>query len=179
MKKWYVLRDLTRSNAKLPAYKRLGAMASPELVVYTPMKERVTMVEGKARKEEVPCIHDLLFVYAEREDLDPVVAAIGTLQYRFVRGGGAGRAMTVREEEMNRFMSAIGRAAAYRLYAPDEVPASLFGKRIRMVGGVLDGLEGRLMSRRGSKVKRLIIELEGLVAAGIEVEGQYIQEIRP
>ena len=54
----------------------------------------------------------------------------------------------------------------------------MYGKWIRIVGGGLDGFEGRLKSTRGSKVKRLIVELPGLLAVGVEVDAQYIQFVK-
>ena len=47
-----------------------------------------------------------------------------------------------------------------------------------IVGGRLDGYEGRLKTTRGSRVKRLIVELPGLLAAGVEVDAQYIRLLK-
>ena len=53
----------------------------------------------------------------------------------------------------------------------------MYGRRIRIVGGNLDGYEGCLLTMRGSKVNRLLIELKGLLAVGVEVIPEYIQFI--
>ena len=45
------------------------------------------------------------------------------------------------------------------------------------MGGMLDGFEGYLLTVRGSKVKRLLVELPTLLAASVEVESEYIQLI--
>ena len=50
------------------------------------------------------------------------------------------------------------------------------GKQIRIIGGRLNGFEGRLMSKKGSKFKRLLIDLrECNLAAAIQVESEFIQ----
>ena len=50
---------------------------------------------------------------------------------------------------------------------------------IAIIGGRLNGLEGRLMSKRGSKHKRLLIDLEECnLSAAIQVEAEYIQLIK-
>lgn len=48
-------------------------------------------------------------------------------------------------------------------------------RKIRIVGGPLDGYEGSLVSVRGTAAKRLLVELPMLLAAAVEVEPEYIQ----
>lgn len=67
---WYAMRDFTRPNAKLPAYKLL---AQEGLEVFTPMKEQLKIKNGKRIRENVPVLHDLLFVHGLRDDIDPIV----------------------------------------------------------------------------------------------------------
>ena len=47
-----------------------------------------------------------------------------------------------------------------------------------IIGGTLDGYEGRLMTTRGSKVKRLLVELKGFLAVGVDVNPEYIRIVR-
>ena len=54
---WFVMRDLKRRNAKLPAYKLLDGMVKK---VFTPMVWRLVTRHGKRGKEEVPFMQDLL-----------------------------------------------------------------------------------------------------------------------
>ncbi|EEC95409.1 hypothetical protein PRABACTJOHN_03209 [Parabacteroides johnsonii DSM 18315] len=51
-------------------------------------------------------------------------------------------------------------------------------RKIRIIGGQLDGYTGTLVTIRGSKTKRLLVELPTLLAASIEVEAEYIQLIK-
>ena len=81
---WFVLRDLKRPNAKLPAYKFLR---NERFEVFVPMKTRVITRQGKKEIEEIPVIQDLLFVHADRESLDPLISKTETLQYRFICPG--------------------------------------------------------------------------------------------
>ena len=52
---WYVMRDLKRPNAKLPAYKQLS---DEHLEVFTPMQWRLKLKNGKRIREEVPFMQD-------------------------------------------------------------------------------------------------------------------------
>lgn len=174
--RWYALRDLSRPNAKNPAYLALAAYPEMEGRVFTPMVQRVCRDFGKRVVRLVPYVHDLLFAHQSRDVLDPIVERMELLQYRFVRGGRQYEALTVREEEMEQFIRATKEATSVEYYATKEVSPLLYGKKIRIVGGRLDGLQGRLMSKRGSKTKRIILDLEECsLSAAVEVEAEYIQ----
>lgn len=169
--RWFVMRDLKRANAKLPAYRQLSEMG---FEVFTPMRWIVKTKQGRNEKVHVPAIQDLLFVHTSRALLDPAVESLATLQYRFVRGGGANNPMTVRASDMERFITAVNTDADPRYYMPDELTPSMYGKEIRIVGGPLDGYSGRLLSVKGMRKRRLIVELPGMLKAAVEVSPDLI-----
>ena len=168
---WFVMRDLTRPNAKLPAYKLLDGL---NIRTFTPMVWKLMLNHGKRERRQMPFIHDLLFVYSSRSALDSVVETTPMLQYRYLRGGYK-MPMTVRAADMQRFIHAVGLSSSPQYYRPDEVTPSMRNRRIRIIGGNLDGYEGSLITTRGSKVKRLLVEIPMLLAATVEVETEFIQ----
>lgn len=168
---WFVMRDLTRPNAKQPVYKLLDGM---NIRTFTPMVWKLMLNHGKRERRRMPFIHDLLFVYASRAELDSVVETTPMLQYRYLRGGYK-MPMTVRAADMQRFIHAVGLSSSPQYYRPDEVTPSMRNRRIRIIGGNLDGYEGSLITTRGSKVKRLLVEIPMLLAATVEVETEFIQ----
>lgn len=171
---WFVMRDLKRRNAKHPAYKELQDLG---VEVFVPMKWQVTTRKGVKVREEVPLLQDLLFVHDSREHLDPIVEHIHTLQYRWLRNTFRAP-MTVADGEMDRFMMAVSCSDSPQYYLPEEITPQMYGRKIRIVGGQLDGYEGCLLATRGGyKVKRLLVELKGFLAIGIEVSPDFIQFI--
>lgn len=168
---WFVMRDLTRPNAKLPAYKLLDGL---NIRTFTPMVWKLMLNHGKRERRQLPFIHDLLFVYASRAELDSVVETTPMLQYRYLRGGYK-MPMTVRAADMQRFIHAVRFSSSPQYYRPDEVTPAMRNRRIRIIGGNLDGYEGSLITTRGSKVKRLLVEIPMLLAATVEVETEFIQ----
>lgn len=171
-KQWFVMRDLKRPNAKLPAYKQLEAL---EIIFFTPMRWRLTVRQGKRVREEVPYMSDLLFVHDTQADLDPIVEKIPTLQYRYQRGKGYRKPMVVPNADMERFIRAVNSTETPQYYLPGELTPVMYGRRIRIVGGGLDGYEGRLLTTRGSRTKRILIELPTWLTAAIEVNPEFIQ----
>lgn len=147
---WFVLRDLTRPNAKHPAYRLLEEKG---IEVFTPMRWQLVERKGKRIREEVPLLHDLLFAHTTRTCMDSIVEEISTLQYRYLRGGYR-KPMTVGHAEMNRFIRAVHSDDSPRYFLVEELTPAMYGRMIRIEGGPLDGYEGRLLSIRGSRVWR-------------------------
>lgn len=170
---WFVMRDLKRSNAKLPAYKLLQGK---NFEVFVPLKWQLTNRNGIKKRVEVPVISDLLFVHSSKEKLDPIVARTETLQYRFLRNCNCSP-MTVPDADMERFIATVNAADSPKYYLPGEITSNMYGRKICIVGGPLDGYEGYLITTRGSKVKRLLIELQDLFAVGVEVNLEYMKLI--
>ena len=170
---WYALRDLKRSNALLPAFMQLRLMG---VEVFTPTRWRMVVRGGKRERREVAVMHDLLFAYDTREALDPIIAKISTLQYRYKKGGKYCEAIVVSDDDMARFIDAVRASDEPRFYTPEELSILKCGQRIRIVGGQMNGCEGTLLSVRGSKFKRLLVELPNLLAVSVEIkDNEYIQ----
>lgn len=170
-KHWYVMRDLKRTNAKQPAYRLLREKA---IEVFVPMTWRVMTRRGVRIREKVPFIQDLLFVHEAQAVLDAVVEMTPTLQYRWLRGTWR-KPMTVADADMERFICAVNATDSPMYYLPEEVTPAMCGRRIRIIGGPLNGCEGSLVTIRGSKVRRLLVELKGFLAVGVDVSPEYIQ----
>lgn len=168
---WFVMRDLKRSNARMPAYRFLS---DRYFEVFTPMKCQLSIRDGRRIKEMVPVIRDLLFVHSSRQELDPVVASTPTLQYRYERGSYC-KPMTVPEPEMERFIHAVNATEQPKYFLPGELTPEMCGRTVHIIGGALNGYEGKLLSMRGSRKKRLIVELPNFLSAGIEVEPEFIE----
>lgn len=113
---WFVMRDLKRNNAKLPAYKMLSEM---KIEIFTPMKWKIVTKEKKRIPQKVPFMQDLLFVHVTRKVLDPIVERTSTLQYRYLRDGFR-TPMTVRDTDMERFIHAVEAADNPQFYAPKD-----------------------------------------------------------
>ena len=171
---WFVMRDLKRPNAKLSAYQMLDDMG---LEVFTPKIWKLTVLHGKRIRQEVPFMQDLLFVHESRKTLDPIVEKTVTLQYRYLRDGKR-TPMTVREADMERFKKAVEATDNHYFYTPKEVKPDMIGKKVRIVGGPLDGYEGNLQKMQGSREKRLFIELPNLLTAAVEVQPEFIQIVK-
>ena len=98
--RWFVMRDLSRSNAKVPAWEMLR---DKHIRHFTPLVWRMMSVGGKRKPRQVPYIQDLVFAYGTRGELDPLVERVRTFQYRYLRHTWR-EPMTVPDLEMERFI---------------------------------------------------------------------------
>ena len=172
--RWFVLRDLKRSNAKLPAYKMLAEMG---IEVFTPMVWKLVILHGKRTRIKVPFMQNLLFAHDSRKVLDPIIANTLTLQYRFLRDGNRSP-MTVRDVDMKHFIQAVESSDNPLYYTPNEVSPDMIGRKVRIIGGPLNGYEGFLQKMQGSRIKRLFVELPSHLTAAVEVEPEFIQFVK-
>lgn len=169
------MRDLKRRNSNSLAIHDLG---NAGLEVFTPMTQMIMTIGGQRQRRDVPVIQDLLFVHEAKDAIDPYVEMYPTLQYRYLFGKTKDEPMTVRNDEMEKFIFAVGNTDAPKFYRPGELTESMYGRKVRIMGGMLDHYEGRLLSVKGMRKRRLIVELPGLITAAVEVEPDYIQIIK-
>ncbi len=170
---WFVLRDLSRPNANIPGYKLLE---KEEIKFFTPMHFVIKKKNGKNTRIKEPVLRSLVFAYSRKELLDTLTRKYQTLQFRYMYGHSINDPMIVPKDEMDRFIHAIESSYSEPIYySMEDITADKYGKEVRIIGGNLDGYTGRLLRMRGSKVKRLLVELKGLFVAGVEVDAEYIQ----
>lgn len=171
-KQWFVMRDLRRRNCNTLT---IHELAKAGVEVFTPMTQMVMTIGGRRQRREVPVIQDLLFVHESKDALDPLVEVCPSLQYRYMLGKTKSEPMTVRESDMERFIFAVSNTETPIFYKPGELTNAMYGKSVRIVGGLLNDYSGRLLSVKGMRKRRLIVELPGFISAAVEVQPEFIQ----
>lgn len=166
---WFVMRDFSQTATEF-AYKRYE---NAGFKVFTPL---VWQLVGRTNKERTlaPFIRDLFFVYGSQAALDDIVSRDPVVTYRFVKGYYH-KPMVVPEADMNRFIHAVEQSKSVEYYRVNEITPEMFGKKVRIIGGKLNGYEGILIeSRGGKKGKHLLITLSGFFSVGVEVSPRFI-----
>ncbi len=170
---WYVLRDLTRPNAKMPGYKLLER---EKISYFTPMHYVLRKRAGKNIHIKEPVVRSLVFACSCKDILDTLTRKYPTLQFRYMYGHRVDDPMVVPKKDMERFIHAVESSYGEPVYySMDEITPDKYGREVCIIGGRLDGYTGHLLRMRGSKSKRLIVELPGFFAAGVVVDAEYIR----
>lgn len=133
---------------------------------------------GRAcRRELRPAVPSLIFVRASRSRIREVKQRHGIVQYLTRPESGRNVPITVPDRQMSSFRLAIQNSLDnYIYFRPGELDLSA-GRRVRIIGGALNGCEGTFMKVKGVRNRRLVIMLEGLGAVAAEVNPDYIEMI--
>lgn len=161
---WFAMRATYRRE--LIAQRQLEAASIESFV---PMRYELRVEQGRHRRRLVPAIHNLIFVHAEPSVLQRVKAGMPYLQYmmRRVAEQPLGEKMIIPDAEMEAFMAVAGTLDTGLTYLSlQEVPLEK-GQRVRVHGGVFDGREGHLVKLPGSRSRRVVVAVEGLVAVAL------------
>ena len=95
-----------------------------------------------------------------------------------VRKSAGGDPLVVPDRQMNDFIKVSSQYEAGTTYLrPDEVNLEE-GTRVRILGGPMDGVEGIFVKIQGKRNRRVVVYLEGVSAAAVEVSPDLIEVIK-
>lgn len=113
----------------------------------------------------VPVVHNLLFVHARPSDVQRVKSQVTYLQY--ITDTRSGQKIIVPDGQMQRFIAVSGTYDDHLLYfQPDELNLSK-GTKVRITGGEFEGQEGVFLKVKGARDRRVVIEIQGVIAVAM------------
>ena len=126
------------------------------------MQYKISIRKGKKVRALVPVIRNLIFVYARPSALQRVKSQITYLQY--ITDTRSGQKIIVPNKDMRRFIAVSGTYNDHLLYfQPDELNLSK-GAKVRVIGGEFAGQEGIFLKVKGVRDRRVIIQIQGVIA---------------
>ena len=160
---WYAMSATFGRALKAKEY-----LESHSLRCFIPMKYEVVSVgrQGKERRL-VPAINNLLFVYAERDQLQSLKSEVAYLQYLTRPEGGRRVPIVVPERQMEQFITVCDSYNEKLVYLnPDEINLAQ-GTPVQIVGGMFDGVEGTFVKVEGTRNRRVAVLVPGIAAVVI------------
>ena len=156
---WFAMRATYRRE--LEAKKMLEAES---IVTFIPMK--IAHAKGNKKKRElVPVIHNLIFVQAEPSHIQEVKKHIPFLQYMVDMRSR--EKIIVPEDQMKRFIAVAGTYHEQLLYfMPEELDLTK-GTKVRITGGEFEGQEGIFIKVKGARDRRVVVQVQGVVAVAM------------
>ena len=126
---------------------------------------RYVSKKGKKVRALVPVVHNLLFVHARPSDVQRVKSQVTYLQY--ITDTRSGQKIIVPDSQMQRFIAVSGTYDDHLLYfQPDELNLSK-GTKVRITGGEFEGQEGVFLKVKGARDRRVVIEIQGVIAVAM------------
>ncbi len=173
LERWYVIRAYKNE-------KKAEDILSGEngLDFFIPKRYALRVYHGVKSKRLIPAIPSLLFVHASQEQILDLKHRHGFLQFVMCKRDGKLEYMVVPDGQMDSFIKV---ASAYEeeiiFYTPDEINIEK-GTPVRIHGGKFDQVEGVFMQVKGKRNRRLVVWLEGIMAASVEVHPDLVEVLK-
>lgn len=160
---WYVMRAY-KNEAK--AEETLSAKGL-EFFIAKMYTVRVTHGGKEKKRCLVPAIPGIVFVHASHTEIINFKKVYNFLQFVTTKNDGMTDYLIVPEKQMNDFIKVAGKyEEEITYYSPDEIQLDK-GTRVKIHGGVFDGVEGTLLKVKGKRSKRIVVAIDNVSAIAI------------
>lgn len=153
---WYALRVTYSRELALKEY-----LDEKSIENFIPMHyEYVVKGERKIRKL-VPVVHNLVFVRSSRNCIDQIKNTI-SLPVRYIMNRETNLPITIPERQMHHFIAVAGTNDEQLVYLEPSVVAFRKGQRVRVTGGIFEGVEGEFIRIKNDR--RVMVSIQGVMA---------------
>ena len=162
---WFAMRATYKREFVAQEY-----LASKGIEVFIPLRTEVKVIRGIKRKVTLPAINSLIFVYAQKEQIQKAKFGLDYLQYLTRKMDGKNIPIIVPADQMELFKKVVEDDTIDKTYfSPGEVNLAE-GTRVKVHGGALDGYEGVLMKIKGRRNKQFFLDVEGVLSVNPELK---------
>lgn len=157
---WYAMRVTYRRELVVKEY-----LDKLHVQNFIPMQYRF-FIKGKQKKRElVPVVHNLIFVYATLSQIQCIKKELPCFQY--MMDSRTGQKIIVPEKQMQLFIAVSGTYNEQLLYFKPEELNLAKGTGVRICGGEFEGQEGIYLKVKGARDRRVVIVVQGVVAVAM------------
>lgn len=169
---WFAMNVYDHSNAAVEAY----LMKSDNIQFFNPKRYVIKNVAGRSRRQLVPLIPSMTFVRGTFRQVNELQKFFPKLGFARMLKDGKMTIMVIPDNQMDEFIKISSHYEEdLTYYRPEEISLEK-GTRIRIIGGIYEGIEGTLLKVKGKKSKRLVVKIDGLVAiAASHITPEFIQ----
>lgn len=161
------------STARKPVLKVQEELNERGIENYVAMHYVIEMVRGRKTKLLKPALNNLIFVHASKSVIQEAKSGMTHLFYMMRPMEGHNIPIVIRDEEMKSFINITSDANSSYI-SPDD-PGLRKGARVRVLNGPFAGSEGRLVKLKGSSKRRLVVSVDRLAAASVEVSPEDVE----
>ena len=149
------------------------------IACFSPMKYEARKVRGHKVRQLVPAISNLIFVHATNSELLRFKQKTPFLQFLTQKvDKGKVVKIIVPDRQMEQFIAVCTHNQESVIYfKPEELNLSK-GMKVRIHGGPFDMMEGVFIKTKGSRNKRVVIQIEGIaVVATADINPDLLEVI--
>ena len=144
---------------------------------YIPMRYEYVVRKERRLRKLVPAVHNLVFVRSTRERMDEIKNQPGmNIPIRYIMDRETRQPIVIPDSQMRSFIAVSGTYDQAVLYLePTELNLSQ-GTRVRITGGIFEGVEGVFVRVRHDR--RVVVNIEGVMAVATTfVHASLVEEI--
>ena len=161
-KSWFAMRATYGRN--LMAQRCLEAS---EIESFVPMRKRTVKLGHRIKTDMIPVVRDLIFVLGEREQVQEAKSRIPYLHYITRPAEGRNVPVEVPGEQMRQFIALCNEMDDKAELLSGEEAHFEVGERVEVIGGSLKGHRGLLMKIEGTRSKRFVVAIDGVIAVSV------------
>ncbi len=155
---WYALR-ITYSREL--ALKEL--LDKEKVENFLPLHYEYVVKNERRIRKLVPAVHNLVFIRATRRKIDEIKEEkAATLPIRYIMNRETNSPIVVPDNQMRDFIAVAGTTDQQIVYLPPIDLSMTKGERVRIIGGVFEGVEGIFIRVRGDR--RVVVSIPGVMA---------------
>lgn len=125
--------------------------------------------DSELQRKLMPAINNLIFVRSTQERISGLKGTNEVLEpLRYMMDRTAGKEpeiMTVPNRQMENFLRVASKTDDSVMFLDENSIVGKEGKRVRIMGGLFEGVEGVI--RRVKRCKRVVVEIEGVISVAI------------
>lgn len=187
-RQWFVLKTLSGTEMKVKSF--LDNWKEP-IENFIPMKYDISLVKGRKQRILVPAVNSLVFVRSEKEILEDFKYNILTfhktptyflteMKEVFIDNQlrTKNTIAIVPDKQMESFIKVATQFSKdIKYYKPEEVTL-IKGMKVKIIGGVFDGVEGYIMKTPNKRKKTIIVQIPGFCVATPSITPDLIEVIK-
>lgn len=169
---WYVLRVPYSREMTLKEH-----LDSLGMETFVPLHYREYCKHGIVTKKLEPVVHNLLFVYAMRAQLDEIKPRMEyCCPFRFFLDRTSHKPIVIPDRQMRHFMAVAGTSEEQHIYLESVETSLSKGDRVRVIAGPFAGIEGVFMRLKGDR--RVVVSLSGIMTVATAfIHPSFVEKI--
>lgn len=155
---WYALRVSYSRELALKAI-----LDEEHIENFIPMRHEYSTKNGKRTHKLVPAIHNLIFIHSTRRRIDALKEKLEMkIPIRFIMDREHHRPIVIPDSQMRNFILVAGTYEEAVLYIDPVELLLAKGQKVRITGGVFEGVIGQFVRIRHDR--RVVVSIEGVMA---------------
>lgn len=171
--RWYVLRTFNAREINIRNdLRRFG------FDCYLPLTYKMIQTGKRKLRRLVPAVYGMVFVHSTKSAIDSYIKEMAYEVLLMTNGRkGHREVIVVNDKDMENFMRLTQHAEQKLTYFhPDEIKLNV-GDKIKVVGGIFDGVEGVLMRVPGKRGKQLVVSIPDVSAVAVSLSPEMVELI--